>query len=1196
NTLTRYVARPNAKNEKAMLEITLLAALDKAADSNVQAFYLEQIDYIATDTSVPQLSKLLADKSLTDPAARVLITIGTPKAKSAILNALMKASSGNIITLIKAAGVLQIEDAAPIILPHTKSEDTTKRLTALYAIADIAPDAPKYVSALEKATEAKSPFQSTQALEFYLLYAERLAQKDQASSALKICRSVLKNKIAPHENAAQCKALSIIAGIQQDKATPDLLAAMDLPNEYLHGTAVKIALNMSGSSVTSQWAKKIKTVKPAAQAKIMQMLADRGDKKALPAIVAMLKDSDQTARTSAIYATAQLGQADAVKPLLAFIATARSKDISTAKNALMTLPSDPLFANIGDSLDNVPAPAGVVLIDILAKRSATSQTQKVLALATSGNADIRRAATKALGTLANADNLPDLVASLLNAKSKSETSAAQKSIVAIIAKGDPAKVTSTILAAFNKADSKQKASLLPVMARLNTAEALNAIAKTTKINNAQLADAAIRALASSQDIAAAKPLLEVIAASEEPKYLTMAVRRYLQLVARADIDDDKKASMLISAMSVAKRSDEKKLIFSKLSQVRSVLALACSVQMLGDETLAVEAAAAVARIALPSGKDDKGLIGPGVGGLLLDAYSSITDADIRKQIDKHVRTMPTPTGQNLALNKPVTISCNQQGGNKPQFAVDGRADKNSAYWGTKWPSYLQVDLQQTGKIDSVHVWFYWDSRYYQYTVDVSTDGKTFKKVVDQSANTTPATQDGVAHKFAPIDARYVRLNITKNSDNEAVHVVEFEVYAKGLGHAQTVTELDVPEGFRPLFNGRDLIGWKGLLKGGYDNPIKRAKLSTEEYDKRQADADELMRKHWHVVDGVLYFDGGGFSLATDRDYGDFEMLVDWKVMHDRGDSGIYLRGTPQVQIWDPKQHKIGSGGLYNNQKNPRNPSKTADKPIGQWNTFRIKMIGEKVTVYLNGELIVDKVTLENYWDRKLPIFPYEQIELQCHGNPICFKNIFIREISRPDEFKNTGEFVSIFNGRDHTGWVGNIEGYPVEGGALVCRKGGNIYTEKEYENFVLKFDFLLTEGANNGLGIRAPLQGNAAYLGMELQVLDNTADKYKNLKEYQFHGSIYCVYASKKGCLKPVGQWNHQEVIAYRSKIKIILNGKQIVPDPDDKIYIDYVDISVIEPKDGIAHPGLKNKKGHIGFLGHGSRVDFKNIMIKELP
>jgi hypothetical protein len=147
---------------------------------------------------------------------------------------------------------------------------------------------------------------------------------------------------------------------------------------------------------------------------------------------------------------------------------------------------------------------------------------------------------------------------------------------------------------------------------------------------------------------------------------------------------------------------------------------------------------------------------------------------------------------------------------------------------------------------------------------------------------------------------------------------------------------------------------------------------------------------------VLVFDGKGRSLATAKDYGDFELWVDWKIERN-GDSGIYLRGTPQVQIWDPASDAakgIGSGGLYNNQKNPSKPSKVADKPVGEWNTFKITMVGDKVTVILNDELVVDGVVLENFWQRDQPIFPTGQIELQNHGNTLYFKNIYLREIAR----------------------------------------------------------------------------------------------------------------------------------------------------------------------------------------------------------
>jgi hypothetical protein len=131
--------------------------------------------------------------------------------------------------------------------------------------------------------------------------------------------------------------------------------------------------------------------------------------------------------------------------------------------------------------------------------------------------------------------------------------------------------------------------------------------------------------------------------------------------------------------------------------------------------------------------------------------------------------------------------------------------------------------------------------------------------------------------------------------------------------------------------------------------------------------------------------------VTAKDYGDFELLVDWKILP-KGDSGIYLRGTPQVQIWDPALNNLGSGGLYNNQKHPSKPTKTADKPIGEWNTFRIRMVGEEVDVYLNDELVVDNVVLENFWERDKPIYPTGQIELQHHGNTLYFKNIYLREL------------------------------------------------------------------------------------------------------------------------------------------------------------------------------------------------------------
>ena len=206
-----------------------------------------------------------------------------------------------------------------------------------------------------------------------------------------------------------------------------------------------------------------------------------------------------------------------------------------------------------------------------------------------------------------------------------------------------------------------------------------------------------------------------------------------------------------------------------------------------------------------------------------------------------------------------------------------------------------------------------------------------------------------------------------------------------------------PQGFVALFNGQDLTGWKGLLKKPNDNPIKRAALTAEQRAAARQEADADMRAHSKAEKGDIVFDGKGRSICTVKDYANFELLVDWKIPP-HGDSGIYLRGTPQVQIWDPytpaakTNSLVGSGGLFNNKVNPTKPLQVADKPIGEWNRFRIVMAGAKAHVFLNGELVVRDTVLENYWDRTQPIFASGQIELQNHGGPLWFKNIYIREI------------------------------------------------------------------------------------------------------------------------------------------------------------------------------------------------------------
>ena len=202
-------------------------------------------------------------------------------------------------------------------------------------------------------------------------------------------------------------------------------------------------------------------------------------------------------------------------------------------------------------------------------------------------------------------------------------------------------------------------------------------------------------------------------------------------------------------------------------------------------------------------------------------------------------------------------------------------------------------------------------------------------------------------------------------------------------------------GFVSIFNGKDLSGSKGLV----ENPIKRASMTSDELAKAQVKADETMRKDWKVENGLLAYVGSGFdNICTVRPYADFEMYVDWKLDPNgkEPDAGIYLRGTPQVQIWDIARvnvgAQVGSGGLYNNQKHESKPLQVADNKLGEWNSFYIKMVGDKVTVKLNGVTVVDNVVLENYWNRNLPIFPVEQLELQAHGSLTYFRDIYVKDL------------------------------------------------------------------------------------------------------------------------------------------------------------------------------------------------------------
>jgi len=426
------------------------------------------------------------------------------------------------------------------------------------------------------------------------------------------------------------------------------------------------------------------------------------------------------------------------------------------------------------------------------------------------------------------------------------------------------------------------------------------------------------------------------------------------------------------------------------------------------------------------------------------------------------------------------------------------------------------------------------------------------------------------------------------------------ILTTALGLTSLVADAEPPEGFDVMFNGENLDGWYG------NDPHNTNKAADEKRDEAIAAQQEAFLAHWSVDNGELVNDGHGPYCTTKKEYGDIEFVIDYKTVA-LADSGIYLRGTPQVQIWDTTEAggkwdidaDKGSGALWNNSQGTpgRVPLVLADKPFGEWNALRITQLGSRTSVVFNDQLVVDNAIMENYWDAKrlTPLPARGPIHLQTHGGEIRWRNIYIREIPADEanallrgDDKVDG-FTSIFNGKDFEGWAGATDNYEVIDGAIVCKKdhGGNLFTEQEFSDFMVRLEFKLPPGGNNGLAIRYPGTGNPAHDGMtELQVLDDTADKYKALDQRQYHGSVYGMVPAHRGYLRLVGEWNYQEVTVKGSTIKVELNGT---------VTVDADVGEVTEFMGDTAHPGKDLKKGHFGFAGHNDPVMFRNIAIKKL-
>ena len=433
-----------------------------------------------------------------------------------------------------------------------------------------------------------------------------------------------------------------------------------------------------------------------------------------------------------------------------------------------------------------------------------------------------------------------------------------------------------------------------------------------------------------------------------------------------------------------------------------------------------------------------------------------------------------------------------------------------------------------------------------------------------------------------------------------------------------------------LFNGKDLAGWYSFVKGrGRNADVKKVftvhdgmiHISGEEYgsiitEKEHSNYKLVVEFKWGTKtyeprtdrardNGVLVHsngEDGGYSgtwmhsiecQIIEGGTGDFLVVGDGSdkfsltssVSPDTSTGKFYMPGGIPQTINKGRINWYGRDPLWKDKLNYRGPNDIENKP-GDWNKLECIAKGDKLTLLLNN------VIVNEAWD----VRPSKgKIQIQSEGAEMFVRSVELTPL--PDgsgEAQNEQGFNELFNGTDINNWVGNKSEYIVDNKTLsfhpkpTNRSGGNLFTEKEFSDFNFRFDFKLTDSANSGLAIRSPLTGEPAYDGIELQIIDNESEKYKNIKPYQFHGSVYGVIPAKRGYLKAVGEWNQQEVIVQGTKIKVILNGEVILDG-------DIADARKNGTLDGRSHPGLQREKGHIGFLGHGSVVWFRNIRLKDL-
>jgi len=760
--------RRATSGQREQIEDRLIATLEAAeATDACKQFLCQMLQRVGSPQSVPALAKVLAHEKLAHWARYALERIPGEEADRALRQALSTATGAAKAGIINTIAERGDRGAVPDLAKLVADKDLAVAKTAIAALGRLAA-----IGALKRATVAEELVGAK--ADAYLLCADGLLAQGQSAEAAAIYQEIFGDQGLPK---LRVTALRGMVRSQRAKAIPTLIELISGQDPYLRLAAVRLIRELpQGKAVTTGLSQRLPSLRPAAQVMLLNALSARGDSAAAPDIVSATQSNDEPVRSAALRALAVLGDASHAQ-LLAETATSADAIGRTAFAGLCRLRGDDVDDEVLRQMENGDVRLRGLLIRSLAARRCGKAVPALLASAKHADAQVRTEALRALAVLAGADTVQSLVGLLVQSGGERE---AEKAVVSACKRAvDRDQCVRHVLAVLSEAEARPRCSLLRVLGQVGGDRALQAVVAETRSADAAVKDAAVRALAAWPDASAAPELLNLARTSSNLTHQVLALRGCIRVVGQAPVSPDEKTRLYREAIAAARRPEEKKLVLASLATQRTIESLGVAATCLDDDALRAEAALTVVKIACPRNANDKGLVGRETAVVLKKALGVVSDRKIRTRILEHLIRI-TPPDLNVALHRPTKSSVGHQGAQKPELAVDGRTNIGSAWWGGDTPSWLQVDLGKPLSINAAHVIFYWGGgRYYQYTIDVSLDGKEWATVVDNSKNEAVSTPKGFTHAFTAVSARYVRVHVIKNSLNPGAHIVELKVFAEG---------------------------------------------------------------------------------------------------------------------------------------------------------------------------------------------------------------------------------------------------------------------------------------------------------------------------------------------------------------------------------------------------------------------------------